>query len=224
MVNNKVCFVICPIGKEGTDIRRRSDLTFNYIIKPIVQDFGYEPIRADHINESGMITNQIIDYIIDSSLVIADLTDSNPNVFYELAIRHIVEKPYIQLMKSDQQIPFDISGMRTIRFDIDLEQADNAKKELSKQIKSIENNNFKPINPVTLAVNYSKAQKMIKESGTLEPADITKVVLESVTELKSMIDNIGRDVRNLKKPLDYPIKTVQINPNEYNTEREKIML
>ena len=50
MVNDKNCFVISPIGKEGSDIRKRSDLIFNYIIKPIVQEFGYEPIRADHIN------------------------------------------------------------------------------------------------------------------------------------------------------------------------------
>lgn len=96
MVEDKVCFVICPIGKMDSDIRKRSDLTFNYIIKPVVENFGYRPIRADHINESGMITHQIIDYIIESPLVIADLTDSNPNVFYELAIRHIVEMPYIQ--------------------------------------------------------------------------------------------------------------------------------
>lgn len=201
MVNDKVCFVICPIGKVGSEIRIRSDLTFKYIIKPIVEMFGYHPIRADHINESGMITNQIIDYIIDSALVIADLTDSNPNVFYELAIRHIVEKPYIQMMKSDQPIPFDISGMRTIRFDTDLEQADIAKKELSEQIDSIDNGNFKPINPVTLATNYSTAQKMIKQSGTIEPADITNVVLESIIELKSMVDNLAGEFRNSKSSL-----------------------
>ncbi len=119
-----------------------------------------------------MITNQIIDYIINSSLVIADLTDSNPNVFYELAVRHFAKKPCIQMMKSNQQIPFDISGMRIIRFDIDLEHAESAKKVLSEQIKSIENNNFKAINPVIIAINDSTAQEMIR---TLEPGDITKV-------------------------------------------------
>ena len=156
-----------------------------------------------------MITNQIIDYIIDSSLVIADLTDSNPNVFYELAVRHIVEKPYIQMMKSNQQVPFDISGMRTIFFDIDLEQAEFAKKDLKEQIKSIENNNFKAINPVTLAINYSTSQKMIKESGIIEPGDITKVVLESVTELRSLIENMEIDIHNLRRLLNNPIKNNQ---------------
>ena len=67
----------------------------------------------------------------------------------------------------DQEIPFDISGMRTIRFDIDLEQADIDKTKFREQIKSIKNDNFKPINPVTLATNYSTAQKMLKESGPL---------------------------------------------------------
>ena len=222
MVNEKVCFVICPIGKEGSEIRIRSDLTFKYIIKPIVQEFGYHPIRADHINESGMITNQIIDYIIDSALVIADLTDSNPNVFYELAIRHIVEKPYIQMMKSDQPIPFDISGMRTIRFDTDLEQADIAKKELSEQIKSIDNGNFKPINPVTLATNYSTVQKMIKQSGTIEPGDITTVVLESIIELKSMVDDLTREFHHSKSSMKH--QNLEEKRNIYLEERrEKIV-
>jgi hypothetical protein len=60
MVNDKVCFVICPIGKDGSEIRIRSNLTFKYIIKPIVEEFGYHPIRAYHINESGMITNRLL--------------------------------------------------------------------------------------------------------------------------------------------------------------------
>jgi hypothetical protein len=198
MVDDKVCFVICPIGKPDSDIRKRSDLTFHYIIKPVVENFGYCPIRADHINEAGMITHQIIDYIIESPLVVADLTDSNPNVFYELAIRHIVEKPYIQMIKSNQEIPFDVNGMRTIPFDIDLEQADIAKQELTKQIKSIENNDFKATNPYTLSNNYSVVQNILKERKNIQPINITDIVLDSVNGLRSMMDQMREDIHNLR--------------------------
>ena len=70
----KTCFIICPIGKENTENRKNSDLFFKYIIQPVVEKFNYAPIRADHMNESGMITFQIIDRIVTSPLVIADLT------------------------------------------------------------------------------------------------------------------------------------------------------
>ena len=198
MVESKECFVICPIGEVDSDTRRHSDLTFNYIIKPVVEEFGYSPNRADMVKESGMITTQIIDKIIKSPLVIADLTDSNPNVFYELAIRHVVKKPYIQMIKSNQQIPFDISGMRTILFDTDLRQADNAKKELRKHIESIKNNKFKPVNPVTHAMSYSAVQKMLDDNTNNESGDISKVVLKSVSDMSSMMADIKSDVQKLK--------------------------
>lgn len=205
MVENKVCFVICPIGKAGSETRRYSDLTLEYIIKPVVEEFGYNPIRADKISESGMITHQIIDKIIESPLVIADLTNVNPNVFYELAIRHIVGKPYIQMIKSDQTIPFDVSGMRTIHFDIDVEQADSAKKELKDQIQSIEDHKFEPHNPYTLSSNNAIVEKLIKEreDSNIEPNNITDIVLKSVNELRSMMDDMRVDIHNLKGSSNY---------------------
>ena len=145
-----------------------------------------------------MITSQIIDQIVESSLVIADLSDNNPNVFYELAIRHIVQKPYIQMIQFGQEIPFDITGMRTIYFNVDLESAHKAKKELFDQIESIENNPFKPDNPITSAINQKKIFEMLTEKGNIESDNIPKVVLESVSELRSMIIDIKNEIYHLK--------------------------
>ena len=95
----KTCFVICPIGEEGTDIRERSDEILDEVITPAVTECGYEsPVRADKISIPGIITSQIIQQIIDADLVIADLTKHNANVFYELAVRHCVQKPVILLI------------------------------------------------------------------------------------------------------------------------------
>lgn len=82
---DKICFVIAPIGEEGSDIRRRSDQVFKHIIAPAAKDCGYETIRADKISEPGIITSQVILHLVEDALVIADLTGRNPNVFYELA-------------------------------------------------------------------------------------------------------------------------------------------
>ena len=222
MSTEKMCFVIGPIGDEDSDIRERANLTFEYIIKPIVEEFGYSLTRADHINESGMITSQIIDQIVDSSLVIADLSDNNPNVFYELAIRHIVQKPYIHMIKSGQDIPFDITGMRAIYFNVDLESAHKAKEDLHNQIKSIENNQFKPNNPITSAITQKNISKMLSEEGNIESDNIPKVVLESVSELRSMIIDVKNEIYHLKSPQISTKKRVFVINTEINELDELI--
>src|SRR5262245_29205679 len=84
----KTCFVIAPIGEQDSVVRKRSDQIFKYLIGPAAQECGYTALRADQIAEPGIITTQVIQHIVDDPLVVADLTGRNPNVFYELAIRH----------------------------------------------------------------------------------------------------------------------------------------
>lgn len=98
----KICFVISPIGEEGSEVRERSDQILKHIITSSVEQLGYTIIRADKIAEPGIITTQIIEHIVDAKLVIADFTDKNPNVFYELAIRHAIRKPLVQMIKKEK--------------------------------------------------------------------------------------------------------------------------
>jgi hypothetical protein len=58
-----ICFVISPIGEEGTEIRRRADQVLKHIITPAAEECGYETIRADKISEPGMITSQVIQHL-----------------------------------------------------------------------------------------------------------------------------------------------------------------
>ena len=54
----KSCFVISPIGKEGSSTRNRADNILYYVIKPVFIDIGYSPLRADEIEEGGLITKK----------------------------------------------------------------------------------------------------------------------------------------------------------------------
>jgi hypothetical protein len=76
-----------------------------HIIHPVAKECGYLAIRADEISEPGIITSQVIQHLLDDHLVIADLTGHNANVFYELAIRHAIRKPVLQLIQKGEQIP-----------------------------------------------------------------------------------------------------------------------
>ena len=150
--NEKICFVIAPIGESGSDIRKRSDQILEHIIRPAVESCGYKAVRADEILKPGMITNQIIRHVVEDPLVIADLTGQNANVFYELAIRHFVRKPLVQIIDKVEDIPFDVGSMRTIVINHqDLDSAKEVKIEIKKQIQSLEEDSSSLENPISIA-------------------------------------------------------------------------
>ncbi len=113
---NNDCFFITPIGEEGSRERRASDDVMNAIVAPAARRLGMVAIRADHIVDPGIITTQIVDKLIDCRMVVADLTGGNPNVFYELAVRHTFRKPAALIGRHGERLPFDAHGMRMIPY------------------------------------------------------------------------------------------------------------
>jgi hypothetical protein len=111
------CFYIAPIGDSGSPLRKHSDLFLGSIVEPAVEPFKLSVVRADGIDRPGVITKQIIEYLLRSRLVIVDLSHHNPNVFYELAIRHMMRLPVVQIIRSADKVPFDINQMRTVTID-----------------------------------------------------------------------------------------------------------
>jgi hypothetical protein len=111
------CFYITAIGDDASEHRKHSDLFLGNIVEPALSNFGLRVIRADGIDKPGMITRQVIEYTLKSRLVIADLSFHNPNVFYELALRHASRLPIVQIIRAGELIPFDIHQMRTIVID-----------------------------------------------------------------------------------------------------------
>lgn len=144
----KKCFIVCPIGADGSDIRKRSDTLFKHVISPVCTECNFDPIRIDKENTNGSLTDEIISHICNDDLVIADITDSNPNAFYEIGYRAAISKPSIHLMSKDSSIPFDVSYIRTFEYDLsDLDSVDQIKERLIKTIKSIDFDSNATITP-----------------------------------------------------------------------------
>jgi len=96
---------------------------YEEVIKPVCREFGYQAVRADDRFNSGLIINEIIQSIQDASIVIADITPKNPNVYYEVGYAHALNKPTILLSdKTQDKLPFDVSGFRTLFYRIRSEE------------------------------------------------------------------------------------------------------
>ncbi len=184
----KDCFVIGPIGEEKGEIRERSDKVLKYIIEPALEECGYKATRADQMPEPGIISSQIITRLAEDPLVIADLTGRNPNVYYELALRHTIKKPVVQIIDNSESLPFDIAATRTIKFThTDLESADNARKEIIKQIKAIEKNPEDVDNPISSAINITALQKSHnpEDAWRVQITELLKEILSDVRITKA---------------------------------------
>lgn len=187
MSKSKICFVISPIGDEGSKTRIRSDKILKHIISPAATKCGYTIERADLISKPGIITSQIIQHIVQDALVVADLTDHNPNVFYELALRHALKKPVVQIIQSGQSMPFDLASTRTIKVDhTDLDSAENAKEEIVKQIGAVEQDATEVDNPISVALDL----QLLRQSD--------KPLEKSIAEIIYILQNLRVDIRDLR--------------------------
>ncbi len=133
------CFVIAPIGDPGSDTRRRTDQLVDHVIEKAAKDH-YNVTIAHEIDEPGKITVQVVEKIINSALVVADLTDGNANVFYELSLRHVLNEPALLLIREDQlsNVPFDVHGIRITPYNLqDLDSVNQTVEALREQMNAI---------------------------------------------------------------------------------------
>ena len=125
-IDNKKCFVIMPFGQQGTTEYERNLRLYQIMIKPVVEECGYLCIRADELETMGNITRDIIELLYYADLVIADLSNHNPNVFYELGVRHtLFRSGTIPIIRKYDSLPFDIANYRAIFYSTELNGPEN---------------------------------------------------------------------------------------------------
>jgi hypothetical protein len=115
---SNVCFFISPIGSDDSPERKHADLVLGSLVEPALEALNLRLVRADKISKPGLITAQVVDHIVRAPLVVADLSFGNPNVFYELALRHASRRPVIQIIRSADRLPFDVGQFRTVTIDM----------------------------------------------------------------------------------------------------------
>ena len=216
MAHEKVCFVIAPIGDADSETRKRSDQVLKHVVRPAVTSCGYKAVRADEIDKPGMITSQVIQHVVNDALVVADLTERNPNVFYELAIRHALRKPLVQIIRKGEAIPFDVAGTRTIYVDHrDLDSVEAAKNEIVEQVKALEKDSSDIETPISVSLDLQLLRQSEKpEERSL--ADLVAAVVDLRASLTKVEQRIGtKDQQGLLDEIQTELRTLPARLDEY---------
>ena len=128
----RVAFVVMQFSDEYNEL-------FNEVIKPVCKKYNYDCIRADDIYSPTPILDDIINSINNSSIIIAEITSKNPNVFYEIGYSHAIQKPTILLCDKNkvEKLPFDISGFRTLFYENTISGKTKIEENLSRYLENI---------------------------------------------------------------------------------------
>jgi hypothetical protein len=191
MPDKKLCFVIGPIGEPESEPRIHADWLLEGIIEPVLAEFpDFRVKRADQDPRPGLIDAQLINDLLNAELVIADLSFLNPNVYYEIGIRHMAQKPIIHMQLSTEKPPFDLSLYRAIKFSrAKYRDLGHAQAELRRAIQSVLEKDYEIDNPVTSA----RGRVKLNESATSEQ----KIFIDQFDALGERLEMLEDQIRFL---------------------------
>jgi O-acetyl-ADP-ribose deacetylase (regulator of RNase III) len=138
-IEQRTCFVIMPYGKKKD--AKGNEIDFDVVYKELIQEpieaLNIKPVRCDEIAHAGSIHIDMFEHIANDDVVIVDLTTLNPNVFYELGVRHALMPFVTVLIKAkDAPLPFNVEGLRTIDYQIDRNSRDKIRIFIENGLKS----------------------------------------------------------------------------------------
>ena len=202
----KKCFIITPIGDETEPIRRHIEGIIDAAIKPALGD-KYSVIVAHEIAEPGSITKQIIDEIYNDDLVIANLTGKNPNVMYELALRHAIAKPAIMIAEKGTALPSDIIMQRTIFYHNDAKGTLELKKMLVDAEATIKlGEQCGPIFDILGDISHDQSVLQVIKTKDSESTEPFEYILNRLNRIEDAVFASLRRSRVVERP-EYPHNT-----------------
>lgn len=198
MADSQDAFVIMPFEEEFENLYAEK-------IHPILESKGYNVNKADSIDSQRAIIEDIVNGITNADLIIADLTGTNPNVFYELGIAHGLGVPTVLIVQDIDELPFDLSAYKTIEYSLIFSEIGEFEDELSEIAENHSNGDIKFGSPVSdygdVEIAHDRSHQTeegefsgISQSGEEEPsaneAQPEKGVLEYASEVDDRISDL----------------------------------
>lgn len=198
-------FVLMPFAPEFNEI-------YNLFIVPTVTQVGYDVTRADDLLSQRNILRDILESIAMSDLVIADLTKTNPNVYYELGLAHSLRKPVILLTQSVEDLPFDLRSYRVIPYNTHFATIDKARQQLLELARGALNNQIAFGSPVSdfctiedfIKVITSGSSNKFPDTQKGKPGYLDYVVAmeEGFAKMTSIIAQIGEKTLGISNEME----------------------
>ena len=139
-----------PFSKTESCSTKKWSWIYENLFKPAVEEagLGFECRRSTATR--GSIIRGIIEDLDESYVVLADLTDKNPNVFYELGIRHSIRPRTILVAQKRQHIPFDLRSYASHIYKYDTpERCNTFKNKIRTLLREIDEKPDRSDNPVS---------------------------------------------------------------------------
>jgi hypothetical protein len=189
--SKKRCFVATPIGDPSSLERRATDGLLQSVVRPTLEELGYQVAAAHEIPTPGSITRQIIERLLNDDLVIANLTGLNPNVMYELAVRHASRKPVVVLAERGTTLPFDVVTERALFYTNDMRGVEDLKPQLRLAVQAA-TENPEADNPIYRVITDNLLRMQV--SSRDPHAAGQELILRRMDELESAISSVANSV------------------------------
>ncbi|WP_416429819.1 hypothetical protein [Paenarthrobacter nicotinovorans] len=223
----KSAFVVSPIGQPGSESERNANLALRYIFKKALDPAEWVVHRADDGEKPDSIGHHVIRSIVEADLVIADLTDHNPNVFYELAVAHGYRKPVVHLITEGQKIPFDITDQRTISYDLkDPASVDSAITRLGRAAAAALESPDELITPLSSFDSFDTLRQSLRDNPSTGDAiaNVLEQITDRMTALEARIISGSRPPQRFKDPAPHFMAGGRIKANpQYRFEAAEIL-
>jgi nucleoside 2-deoxyribosyltransferase/phage shock protein A len=212
MEEKKEAFVVLPFESDFNQV-------YNEVMEPALEEVGYEINKADSIDSQQNILEDIIRGISEADLLIADLTSSNPNVFYELGIAHGLGIPTVLITQDLEEVPFDLRAYKIIEYSTEFTEIgdlQNELREIGEKHLDGEMTFGSPVSDFTSG-DPSNSQSAQKEDEEIEnePSEPDRGVLdyaeeaeERRVELESDILEIEDDTNELEEQVQNLVEEV----------------
>ncbi len=194
------CYVIMPFSK--TTYKHTEDYWnwhYNDFLKPEIER-GKDICVRRSIPLHGDILSKIILDLIESDIVVADLTDFNPNVFWELGVRHSFTPGTIIIAEQGTHLPFDISGNSILFYEDSSNKAvqiDNTKftEDLNRAIEYCISNPDESDSEVLDTIHgRGPIYELIHRKQTIRRLNALGMEISLNKELCKEIDTIAKDI------------------------------
>ncbi len=172
MSNKPSAFVIMPLDEVLKPV-------YELLIRPILEEEGFAVERADDIESQQNILKDILNNIRSSDLIVADLTDLNPNVFYELGIAHAFRRNVLLLTQTIEEVPFDLRPYRLLEYSTHFAKIEEAKEKLRSFAQRCRVGSIDFGSPVT---DFVPTDDLALQVSTGNPPDVKDVSSEQITE------------------------------------------